>query len=222
MRGVSASHTQWPGPAKVAMTRTTRMATAPAQNTLAMGMVAVAPASEVAVKWPAVSVSEPGAKEQMEVVAEGMTMTAARARIRETGGAATAHHLEGAAGHLMDGNSWDIGQQRWTSTLANRSNARHRSNIRAPPAPPRCMYPKCGNLCGQRGRKRFVASWGLRMSHICPCTPCPSPPRYRSKVESCHFAHLCWPGAAMSHPVEDAAGHLTNGTSGDIGQETLC
>jgi hypothetical protein len=22
---------------------------------------------------------------------------------------------------------------------------------------------------------RFIASWGLRMSHICPCTPCPSP-----------------------------------------------
>ncbi len=44
------------------------------------------------------------------------------------------------------------------------------------PPPPRCMYPKWGNLCGQRGRKRFIASWGLRMSHICPCTPCPPPP----------------------------------------------
>ncbi len=42
--------------------------------------------------------------------------------------------------------------QRWTSTLANRSNARHRYNIRAPP-PPRCMYPKCGNLCGQKGQE---------------------------------------------------------------------
>ncbi len=48
------------------------------------------------------------------------------------------------------------------------------------PPPPRCMYPKCGNLYGQRGRKQFLASWGLRMSHICPCTPCPSPPWYRS------------------------------------------
>jgi hypothetical protein len=57
--------------------------------------------------------------------------------------------------------------------------------------PPRCMYTKCGNLCGQRGRKRFIASWGLRMSHICPCTPCPSPQGYRSKVESRHFAHHC-------------------------------
>ncbi len=64
--------------------------------------------------------------------------------------------------------------QRWASTLANRSNAQHRSNIRPPPPPQ--MYPKCGNLCGHRGRKRFIASWGLRMSHICPCTPCPSPP----------------------------------------------
>jgi hypothetical protein len=57
------------------------------------------------------------------------------------------------------------------------------------PPPPKFMYPKCGNLCGQRGRKRFIASWGLRVSHICPCTPCPSPQGYRSKVESRHFAH---------------------------------
>ncbi len=57
------------------------------------------------------------------------------------------------------------------------------------PLPPRCTYPKCGNLCGQRGRKRFIASWGLRMSHICACTPWPSPQGYRSKVESRHFAH---------------------------------
>ncbi len=55
-----------------------------------------------------------------------------------------------------------------------------------PPTPPphRCMHPKCGNLCGQRVRKRFIASWGLRMSHICPCTQCPSPKGIgqRSKV----------------------------------------
>ncbi len=42
---------------------------------------------------------------------------------------------------------------------------------------------------GQRVRKRFIASWGLKKSHICPCTPCPSPQGYRSKVESRHFAH---------------------------------
>ncbi len=43
------------------------------------------------------------------------------------------------------------------------------------PTPPRYMDPKCGNLCGQWGKKGFIASWDLRMSHICPCTPCPSP-----------------------------------------------
>jgi hypothetical protein len=59
------------------------------------------------------------------------------------------------------------------------------------PPPPICMHPKCGNLCGQRGRKRFIASWGLRMSHICQCSPCPSPQGSRSKVESRHFAHRC-------------------------------
>jgi hypothetical protein len=65
------------------------------------------------------------------------------------------------------------------------------------PSPPRCMYPKCGNLCGQRGRRQYVASWDLRMSHLCPRTPCPSAPGYRSKVESCHFAHL-WGGGRRS------------------------
>jgi hypothetical protein len=60
-----------------------------------------------------------------------------------------------------------------------------------PPPPPPDVCVQCGNLCGQRGRKRFKASWGLRMSHICPCTPCPSPPPgSRLKVESLHFAHL--------------------------------
>ncbi len=54
-------------------------------------------------------------------------------------------------------------KQRWASTVANRSNAQHRSNTRAPPAPPRCMYPKCENLCGQ----------GIGQ-----------------KAESRHFAHL--------------------------------
>jgi hypothetical protein len=38
-----------------------------------------------------------------------------------------------------------------------------------------------------RSRKRFIASWGLRMSHICPLPP-------RSKVESRHFAHNCLGG----------------------------
>ncbi len=73
--------------------------------------------------------------------------------------------------------------------------------ISEPPTPPspRCMYSKCGNLCGQRGRKRFIDSWGLRMLHICPCTPCHSPQGYRSKVESRHFAHH-WVQALYNPP----------------------
>jgi hypothetical protein len=39
-----------------------------------------------------------------------------------------------ASVHLFDS------LQRWASTLANRSNARHRSNIRAPPPAPPQMY----------------------------------------------------------------------------------
>ncbi len=38
------------------------------------------------------------------------------------------------------------------------------------------------------------------MSHICPCTPCPSPPGYRSKVESRHFAHH-WLTSCMVHRI---------------------
>jgi hypothetical protein len=44
-----------------------------------------------------------------------------------------------------------------------------------------------------RFRFRFHNT-GLRMSHICPCTPCLSPQGYRSKVEIRHFAHhRGWP-----------------------------
>ncbi len=97
------------GTSQVTVTRTSSMATTPAQNTWAMRMVA--PASEVVVKELAVPVSELGPQEQMEVVAEGITMKAGRARIRETGGAAMAHTLEDAAGHLTDGTSGDIGEE---------------------------------------------------------------------------------------------------------------
>ncbi len=48
------------------------------------------------------------------------------------------------------------------------------------------MYPKCGNRCSQRGRKRFIASWGLRMSHTvfipAPHAPPPKGIGQRSKV----------------------------------------
>jgi hypothetical protein len=62
-------------------------------------------------------------------------------------------------------------------------NARNRTNYSAPP-PPQIYVSNVWECVARRGRKRFIASWGLRMSHICPCTPCPSPPGYRSKVES--------------------------------------
>jgi hypothetical protein len=78
-------------------------------------------------------------------------------------------------------------RQRWASTLANKSNARHRSNIRAPHAlSPQMYVSKVWESVWPEGqdRKRFIASWGLRMSHICPCTPCPCPKGIgqRSKV----------------------------------------
>jgi hypothetical protein len=47
------------------------------------------------------------------------------------------------------------------------------------------MYvSKVWESVARRGRKPFMASWGLRMSHICPCTPCPPPQGIgqRSKV----------------------------------------
>jgi hypothetical protein len=90
--------------------------------------------------------------------------------------------------------------QQLNKVKSKQDYARHRSNIRAPPRPlPPDVFPKCGNLCDQRGRKRFIASWGLRMLHICPCTPCPSPQGYRSKVESRHFAHHCMHHAQQIH-----------------------
>jgi hypothetical protein len=59
--------------------------------------------------------------------------------------------------------------------------------ISEPPTPPphRWMYPKCGNLCGQRVRKQFIASWGLRRCHIFVSAPHAPPPKgigQRSKV----------------------------------------
>ncbi len=55
-----------------------------------------------------------------------------------------------------------------------------------PPAPfPICMYPKCGNLCGQRGRKRFIAIAGVSGCRIFVPAPHASPPQgigQRSKV----------------------------------------
>jgi hypothetical protein len=65
--------------------------------------------------------------------------------------------------------------QRWASTLANRSNAPHDLITEPPP-------PDVG-ICVARGSDSLLA--GVRMSNICPCTPCPPPPPgigQRSKV----------------------------------------
>ncbi len=45
------------------------------------------------------------------------------------------------------------------------------------PPPPRCMYPKCMcmGICGQRGRKRFIASWGQDVTYL-SLHPMPPPP----------------------------------------------
>jgi hypothetical protein len=78
-------------------------------------------------------------------------------------------------------------QPAWCALRCYRYIANH------PPPPPQAqlgithMYvSKVHGICvARRGRKRFIASWGLRMSHICHCTPCPSPSQgrgQRSKV----------------------------------------
>ncbi len=84
--------------------------------------------------------------------------------------------------------------QRWTLTLANMSNARHRSNIRVlppPPGPPDVCIQSVGICVARRGRKRFIANWGQDVTYLSLHT-IPPPSVYRSKVESRHFAHLCY------------------------------
>ncbi len=81
----------------------------------------------------------------------------------------------------LPGNRWEK-RQRWASTLANRSNARHRSNIRASPARPPQMYvSKVWESVARRGRKRFIASWGQDVTYLSlhPMPPPPSPPKGR-------------------------------------------
>jgi hypothetical protein len=65
--------------------------------------------------------------------------------------------------------------------------------IKEPPhalSPQMYMNPKCGNLCAQRGRKRFIASWGLRMSHVFVPAPYALPPK--GIGQSRHFALHCF------------------------------
>ncbi len=69
--------------------------------------------------------------------------------------------------------------QRWASILANRSNARHRSNIRAPPPVWESVWPEGAGSDSQLA--------GVRMSHICPCTPCPPRPGRKVKGRKSSF-----------------------------------
>ncbi len=80
--------------------------------------------------------------------------------------------------------------QRWASTLANRSNARHRSNIRAPP-PPRPLPPDvCTQIVGI-----CVARWAGSDSqlawvsgcHIIVPAPHAPPPRVEVKGRKSSF-----------------------------------
>jgi hypothetical protein len=91
--------------------------------------------------------------------------------------------------------TWLTCEKRWASTFANRSNAQHRSNIRAappPPPPPDVCIQSEGICVARRGRKRFIAtcSWGQDVTYL-SLHPMPSLQVERSKVKSRHFAHLC-------------------------------
>ncbi len=58
------------------------------------------------------------------------------------------------------------------------------------PPPLRCMYSKCGNLCGQKGQEAIHSLLGSQDVTYLSLHPMHLPPGYRSKVESRHFAHL--------------------------------
>ncbi len=64
---------------------------------------------------------------------------------------------------------------RWASTLANRSNARHRSNFRTPP-PPHVCSQSLGICVARRGRKRFIASWSQDVTYLSLHSMPPPPP----------------------------------------------
>ena len=76
--------------------------------------------------------------------------------------------------------------QRWASTLANRSNARHRSNIRAPPRP--LPYDECiqsVGICVARGAGSDSQLAGVSGCHIFVPAPLAPPPKgigQKSKV----------------------------------------
>ncbi len=77
-------------------------------------------------------------------------------------------------------------KQRWASTLANRSNARHRSNIRAPPRPlpPDICFQSVG-ICVARGAGSDLQLAGVLGCYIFVPAPHAPPPKgrgQRSKV----------------------------------------
>jgi hypothetical protein len=76
--------------------------------------------------------------------------------------------------------------QRWASTLANRSNARHRSNIRAPPRPlPPDLCIQSVGICVARGAGSNLQLAEVLGCHIFVPAPHAPPPKgrgQRSKV----------------------------------------
>ncbi len=77
-------------------------------------------------------------------------------------------------------------EQRWASTLANRSNARHRSNIRAPPRPlPPDVSIQSVEICVAKGEGSDSQLAGVSGLHIFAPAPHAPPPKgigQRSKV----------------------------------------
>ncbi len=68
--------------------------------------------------------------------------------------------------------------QRWASTLANRSNARHRSNIRAPPRPlPSDVCLQSVGICVARGAGSDSQLSGVSGCHIFVPAPHAPPPK---------------------------------------------
>ncbi len=72
--------------------------------------------------------------------------------------------------------------QRWASTLANRSNARHRSNIRAPPRPlPPDVCTQSVKICVARGAGSDSWLAGVSGCHIFVPAPHAPPPKGRGQ-----------------------------------------